>query len=291
MKITNKLGLPQVLVDAIANDDYDAGDSDTSVTTLLQPPRKVALGKQYKGQLIEDASDRIWALMGQSVHKLLEMAGPAPGRIIEQRFFGEMEGWKVSGQVDLIETDEGVTTLSDWKYMSVWEVIHANKYEGGVKPEKTAQLNMLKWLGAGEGVQIDKLQVVCLFRDWSMTKAQTDHEYPQAHVHRLIPPVWDENKTGDYISQRVLMHQAALHDLPLCTEEDRWYSGSVYAVMKTGRKSAIRLMKTQEEADQMVADKEKGATHVEFRPGVNKHCDNYCSVSSVCEQYQEIING
>ena len=295
MKITNKLGLPQVLVDAIANDDYDAGDSDISVTTLLQPPRKVALGKQYAGQLIEDASKRVWAVMGQSVHKLLEMAGPAPGRIIEQRFFGGMEGWKISGQVDLMETDEDVTTLSDWKYMSVWEVIHAREFEGGVKPEKTAQLNMLRWLAAGEGVKVDKIQVVSLFRDWSMTKAETDRDYPQTHVFLLKPPLWDENKTGDYISERVLMHQAAQKEgygLPDCTEEDRWYSGSKYAVMKKGRKSALRLLDSQDEATQWMSDNlGKGGDSIDFRPGENKRCADYCSVASVCQQYQEIING
>ena len=282
MKITNAHGLPQVLVDAVINDSYDAGDSDISVTTLLQPPRKVALTKKHNGDLTEDASDRMWALMGQAMHSILERAGDAQDRIIERRFYGEMEGWKISGQVDLIEKD----VLSDYKFMSVWEIIY------GLKEEKAAQLNMLKWLAEGEGVFINKLQIVGMLRDWQKVKAKTDKDYPQAQIQIIDVPVWDENKTADYISQRVLMHQAATHELPLCTEEDRWYSGSKYAVMKKGRKSALRLLDAQDEAEQWMADNPgKGGDSIDFRPGENKRCADYCSVASVCQQYQEILNG
>src|SRR3990167_5596923 len=43
MKLTNKQGLPQPLVEAVRNDSYGRGDADISVTQLLAPPRKVAL--------------------------------------------------------------------------------------------------------------------------------------------------------------------------------------------------------------------------------------------------------
>src|SRR3954463_10849323 len=38
MKLTNRLGLPEPIVAAVANDGYSRGDADISVTSLLKPP-------------------------------------------------------------------------------------------------------------------------------------------------------------------------------------------------------------------------------------------------------------
>jgi len=59
-------------------------------------------------------------------------------------------------------------------------------------------------------------------------------------------------------------------------------------VKREGRKTAIRLFETREEADEL-AVKEKG--YVEERPAEPKRCTgNYCSVAQWCEQYQGEIN-
>ena len=74
MQITNKAGLPQAFVDAVKADDYDPGESDISVTSLIAPPRLVALRRANEAALTEDASERLWSLQGQIIHSLLERA-------------------------------------------------------------------------------------------------------------------------------------------------------------------------------------------------------------------------
>ena len=45
MKITNELGLPEPLVDAVRNDGYTKGNADFSVTGLISPLPEKADGE------------------------------------------------------------------------------------------------------------------------------------------------------------------------------------------------------------------------------------------------------
>src|SRR6202142_1696526 len=74
MKYTNKQNLPQPIVKAVTNDSYNSGDCDISVTSLLKPPQMLALERLHKDDLEEDVSDRIWSLLGQVIHGILERA-------------------------------------------------------------------------------------------------------------------------------------------------------------------------------------------------------------------------
>ena len=77
-------------------------------------------------------------------------------------------------------------------------------------------------------------------------------------------------------------------ELQPCSDEERWMTETVYATKKEGRKSAIRLFKTIEEATEL-AEKEKG--YVETRQGEPKRCTgDFCGVSKWCKQYQGEIN-
>jgi hypothetical protein len=316
MRITNAAGLPEVLVDAVYNDSYDPGEKvDMSVTTILQPPRKIALEREMGGELVEDASDRIWALMGQSIHTILERADapyiPAilrvvaagvkgsmsiddvlhalkkplemarlhrSDRIVERRFYGEIASWKISGQVDVIEDH----VLSDYKMMSVWEIIY------GLKEEKVMQLNILRWLAEGEGVSIRKIQIVGILRDFQLSKAKYDPNYPQHQVQVVEVPLLPKEAVEDYLKTAINNHKSARFELPECTDEERWYSGDKYAVMKAGRKSALRVLDTKEEAERwMSANPEKKGDSIDYRPGENKRCDNYCAVSEFCRSHME----
>ena len=67
MNITNELNLPEPLVDAIRNDGYTKGDADFSITGLMSPPYQRKLMGEYGGKITEDAADRIWSLVRQSI--------------------------------------------------------------------------------------------------------------------------------------------------------------------------------------------------------------------------------
>lgn len=109
--ITNRFGLPSSLYNAVCNDPY-VGGGDISITRLISPPRIVALTKKHEPEIVEDASDRIWSLLGQSAHLVIERAAGV-GVSAEERLFMPFKGipitdgktwnWELSGQHDVFE--------------------------------------------------------------------------------------------------------------------------------------------------------------------------------------------
>src|SRR5256885_456391 len=102
MRLTNHAGLPTALVAAVQNDSYDGGNCDISVKRLIQPARKVALEKLHADEIVEDVGERIWSLMGQLGHSVLERSGVG---LVEHRLYASVLGWNVSGKADVISAE------------------------------------------------------------------------------------------------------------------------------------------------------------------------------------------
>lgn len=279
MIITNEFDLSDGIVNAVRNDPYDAGDCDISCTSLIAPVRLVALRKRYGGVLVEDASDRIWALLGQAIHTILERAGENDNEsIVERRLFANVAGWTISGQLDRYDIKRQM--LEDYKVTSTWSVI------GDPKPEWIAQLNVLAWLARENGLSVKSLRICAILRDWQKKKAEFDHgNYPKHNVQVVDIPMWEDELVKEYITSRVISHQEAEnmtdYELPECTSEEKWEKDTVFAVMKTGRKSAIKLCSSYEEAEEVM--KAKGGTHIDVREGECTRCKYYCPASSYCQ--------
>lgn len=261
--ITNKHNLPAPLVNAIRNDPYARGQSDISVTQLIQPPqiRKLLQGRD----VAEDASDFIWRLLGQAVHTILERAYPDTAQV-EKRLFAEVMGWTVSGQFDVY--DHGA--LSDYKITSVYAF-------GRVKPEWEAQLNLLAALCRMNDMPVTRLEIVAIFRDWRPKEALAS-DYPPSQVAVIPVPLWPVNVADDYLDERVYLHQ--LEAPPPCTDEERWMQPSKFALMMKGKKRAIKLFDLKPEVTLS-----KGQ-YWEYRPGAFRRCESYCGASSFCEQWK-----
>ena len=60
--ITNKHGLPDALVRAVQNDPYSAGQSDISVTALIDAPQRRVLKRKHDKEITVDVSERPHAL-------------------------------------------------------------------------------------------------------------------------------------------------------------------------------------------------------------------------------------
>lgn len=282
--ITNNLGLPQAIVNAVENDPYDSGVSDISVTRLIAPPQLVELERKHKDEITEDASMRLWALMGQAMHVILERA--ETDALTERRLFCECNGWMVSGAFDrMFLTPEG--TLQDYKFSSVWEYIH------GLKPERAAQLNLLAHLALINGYDITRLEVVFLFRDWIPSKAKREKNYPQTQMARVPVDLWTPEVRADYMLTRTRMHQHAREtgNLPECTPEDRWATPDTFAVMKGKNKRAVRVYDNEDAALNHVANAPDQLLRIEKRFGENKRCDTYCAAADFCSQYQKMKLG
>ncbi len=274
MKITNRFGLPGAIVQALKAEHNNYNLSHISVAELIGPPQIRTLAHQNP-DITQDASSMIWALMGKAMHQILEQAEPSA--IVEQRLYLDIQGWKLGGQFDRMTLSR--RTLQDYKFASVWELIH------GLKSEREQQMNVLAELALHNGYPIKRLEIVHLCRDWSAVKAKGDIRYPQRQISRVEVPLWSADIRQQFIEQRVALHQAADHgDVAPCTDDDRWYSGASWAVMKPGRKSAIKLHDSEAQAHSHAT--ELGGQHyVEHRPGEHKRCASYCLVASVCPQW------
>lgn len=277
MKLTNRLGLPDAIVQALKNDPYDKGNADISVTSLIDSPRKVALAAQYADSLTEDASDRIWSLLGQSIHTILERANRKG--VSERRLSIVVEGWKISGGMDLYD-EAGV--LSDYKTTSVWAV------KNGLKPEWEKQLNVYAHILRANGHEVKGLQIVALLRDWSAPEASRAEYYPQAQVVTMDVPLWSDARAAKYVRERVILHQQARLSLPACTDEEMWTKPTVFAVMERGKKRAVKLHASEADA-QAHAARDK-SFYVEKRPGERTRCRTYCQVSKFCAQWLNELN-
>lgn len=275
MKLTNRLNLPQPIVEAVKNDSYSAGDADMSVTTLLKPPRITALEAKHDGEIEEDASERIWSLLGQVVHGILERADTTG--IAERRLFMTAEGWRISGQMDRFMA--GV--LQDYKFVTVY------KFKDGKVPEEyEAQMNVYAELLRQNGHAVTHLEIVGILRDWSKMEARRDESYPQTQIVVREVPLWPEIKAREFIRTRVILHQQARITLPLCSQEERWAKPDTFAVIKQGAKRATRVYESEDEA--IGHAKQDSALYVQKRLGENTRCQNYCAVSRFCDQFKAL---
>ena len=286
MRITNVHHLPLAIVEAVKNDPYPHGQTgDISATSLIAPPQLVALRRQHEADLEEDASDRIWSLLGQSIHTILERAEPSA--ITERRLFAHCAGWRISGQADRIvplDLEYETIHIEDYKTTSVWSVID------GVKPEWADQLHVLQWLAAENNYDVRGLSIVALLRDWSRNKAKDGGNYPQSPVVTLTVKPRPLKALHEWVTSRVERHQMARAcliggiDPQPCTPEERWERPTVWAVRTPGRKSAVKLWEDWEQAQAHAAELRGG--YIEKRPGEPTRCLHYCPVAAFCPQRQ-----
>jgi hypothetical protein len=271
MHLTNLYGLPDAIYNAVKNDPYQGG-GDISVTKLIDAPQRRTLQKIHRKVVVEDVSDRIWSLMGQAVHTVLERAGTSA--LIEQRLYAEIGGWKLSGQFDRLHLEDEV--LQDYKVCST--------YKAGGDESWERQLNVLRWLAHKNGHKVERLQIVAIFRDWKKSEAKRKEDYPQQPISTIDVRVWSLEECEQYIASRIAMHQKSeAGEVVECSEEERWYSGTTYALMKDGGKRAKRVVPILADLGEIPA-----GHHVVERPGLSRRCEDYCEVAPFCEQFQKL---
>jgi len=284
MKLTNQLGLPQPIVNAIANDDYTKGDCDFSTTQLLRPVRINVLLKRHRKEITEDVSDRIFALFGKSMHKVLELGANPRYCMVEKRYSIDVEvgGVKfvVSGQFDLLDylLDRETGVLSDYKLCSRYVV------GDGVKPEWEQQMNINALILRSNGLPVKSLQIIAIFRDWSKMRAAQKEDYPDKQIQVLPVKIWPEQKTLEFIQYRIQTYILCESFPPVCTPDERWRKPDKWAVVKRGLKRATKLYETKEQANAAI----KGSITyvVEPRPGEDVRCRYYCPVNKFCDYWQ-----
>lgn len=277
--VTNNLGLPLPVVQAIVNDPYNAGDSDYTVTGLLKAPRAVQL--QRTNEIILDAADAVFLLQGKLMHLLLEQAGEDLRKqgclVLETRFFKtyEVDGkkFKVSAQIDVFDPATGI--LSDYKYSSVGAA------KRGLKEDHRWQLNFQAMLLRERNYVVKEAEIVHFMRDWNVMRQYGD--YPPSPTVKFSAKLLSTEEVDAWVVSRIRAHEAAKASLPTCTSNERLNSPT-YAVMKTPAAArATRVLDSRDEAQTFITAKGfKDAVIVE-RPGLDVACLFYCPARAVCD--------
>lgn len=295
MKLTNKYDVPDLIYRAVG-DQFAPQVGRVGVTTLIDAPLVRILRMKHWNEIEEDVGDRMWALLGQAVHSVIERA-QGHMDISEKK----MERWvgkmKLVGKPDVIENN-GTRTLIDLKITSVYS------YLLGDKPAWVKQLNIYRWLAHHAGIEIDELKVYAILRDWQKSKIFHDHNYPKLPFHVVDIEKYDLKFLEQYVLDRMMLHaegdkvvNEAL-EIPehlYCTPEERWQRTTTYAIKAGQNKRAVRVFKSEEEAKQYCSQitLSRGPAFtkkwwIEERPGLCVRCEDYCSVKNFCPAYRAI---
>lgn len=156
-------------------------------------------------------------------------------------------------------------------------------------------------------IKITRTSLCARLKDWSKWEAYTKggihRGYPASEFIVMdCPPAPNEHKEVlSFIHDRVGVHHAAreLPDdkLPECTEKDRWAKPSCYAVVYLDGKSKGRAVPkganfhTRRAAEAFKANaepKSKNKMNIEFRPGAQTRCEDWCDVAQVCQQFKKL---
>lgn len=287
MKLTNELNLPQPFVDA-ATSDYQYTDKRYSVTSVLKGTREAILQRRHADEIETDVSEMVWAIFGSAVHKILEQSEETADQLKENWLSVEVQnGYELSGIFDLY--DDATGTVTDYKTATVWKFIY-KEFD-----DWRTQCLAYVWLLRKIGFNARRGEIVGMLKDHSKTKAKTDHTYPQYPVQRIGWNFTDKDLEGfeSWLKAKFSEIEAAEKlsddDLPLCSDVERWHKPDKYAVMKEGRKTAVKLYDSEEEANARVESEGKGY-YVEHRKGEDSKCLNYCSAREFCSHYRELMN-
>lgn len=253
-----------------------------SITSLIGSPLVRVLQMRHAGEIDEDVSENLWALLGSAVHQVIEKSASGTEIKLECQY----EGANLVGVIDHYVKG----CITDWKLTSKWAAIYADNKSW------EQQLQCYAFLAGAHGYPVDKIQVYMILRDWNKREAQKNPDQPQIPFQAIEYPLWDKARISDYLKERVSIHLEAEKclvggkelEIPAslwCTPEERWAKPDTYAVMKDGNQRAVRVVESQEAAEKIMEaeiERTKKKHSVVFRPGEDTRCASYCGVSAWC---------
>ena len=182
--ITNKYNLPQTFVNIMKRPTYSKGKANISATELISSPRIVQLRKLHEDKIETDVADMVWSIFGTAIHGVLEH-GKDENHLIEERLHANVDGWSISGAIDLqIINEDGTVTINDYKTTGAWAVMNE-------KIDWELQLNIYAWLVEKvKQVPVKKLEIVAIIRDWSRRDAAIKEAYPDAPIKVIPIALW-----------------------------------------------------------------------------------------------------
>ena len=282
MIVKNSMGLPQAFINALNLERHNEKGS-YSATTLLKGACEQVLTDRHFEEIEIDVSDCVWQIWGTAVHLIFEKAGIEG--FTEEKFEVPVSNSKVTGRVDLYDLEN--ETIYDWKTASTWKV-QFNDFT-----DWDRQGLIYAWLMKQNGLKVKEIKFVALLKDHSKSMARKNAEYPQKPVviHTVRATEEALAEIEKFITEKVKQFEKAenLADWEICpcSKEERWATEDKWAVMKNGRKTALKVCSSKKEAQEYIAN--NGGDTIEYRAGESKKCADYCTVCQFCPFYKKLI--
>jgi hypothetical protein len=289
MKFTNKMNYPDYVKAWLEHDSYDHEEGVLSATRLLAPIRQTILMKRHEAELETDVADLIASRYGTAIHESFEHIDMGPSILKEQRFYAMIGTQKISGKFDMLVDEGDGNRLVDIKSTSVWTYIYGSRDEDFIK-----QLSILRYILLMNQKKVkDEAHVVYVFTDWKKSDAKKNPDYPQQRI--IMKTVKLNDMIDIWLEGRVMEIRKFADDrvpddaLPECTDEELWRKGDKYAVMKPGRKTAVKVFDELAMAKEYIQANNLNDCMVEHRKGSVARCNPYCLVRKWCNQYQRLL--
>lgn len=269
-----------------------------STTTLIGPLRKALYGMlNPEPTEPQDVISLLASSKGTIMHAGMTQALQAhnSGYTCEQRIETEVDGWKISGEFDILTPDK---QIKDLKFVSNYNLKKLqedmDKLEPGMSLEDMyeqvptyfkyqAQLSVYHYLLNDQDVKPYGSILFILNNGSDMGKYKVDSE--------VTFPLWPREATEEFITNRIAVLKQHLADstLPLCSDTERGYSPGSWKLQRVSptnnKLSTVRGSIFDNEPEFRAFVRKSG------RPGDSEliaepkyaMC-NYCNYSSICDQ-------
>lgn len=301
MRITNEFNLPKALVN-IANKNNQPHNKENcfSATTLLKGVKEIVLDIRHFDEITMDVSDMVWTIFGTAVHEIAEKGHDGEDGESEIAFEYVLpiksklgKTYKLTGRCDLY--NENKFLLEDYKTATTWKFIYKD-FEDWEKQGYTYTFLIRK-----SGKYVNKINFHALLKDWSqgdLEKAKKKGEYYPEHSIVTYSFVPEESKLHDIelaILEKaqkivdIIENEIPDDEIEICNENERWATKPMWAVMKEGRVTALKLCESEKQAKEYIdmQFKDKNKMYIQYRPGEDKKCMRYCPCCEFCNYYKE----
>ena len=286
MILTNKGNLPKPYVDFVEKTCNQKHNEKGcySATTLIQGVKQTVLKDRHFDEITADVADFHSAVMGTAFHYIMESNTDDKNFFKEERLEAQVSNSKVTGKFDLYDLENCI--LYDWKTTNTFK----HKFADFSEWEKQGLI--YAWLFKKNGLDVKKVCFIAEFKDYSLSQKEKDADYPANPIQNEFEVLITEEKLCEiekWIEERVkeLERAESLNDnkIERCSDAEVWARGEKWAVMKNGRKTAVRVFESEAEAQEnMFALK---GDYIEHREPEYVRCKNYCTACKFCSFYKE----
>ena len=269
-----------------------------STTTLIGPLRKAIYGMlQPESTEPQDVNFLLASAKGTAMHQGMTNALTAygSGYVCEQRIETEVDGWKISGEFDILTPDK---QIKDLKFVSNYNLKKLQEdmliLQPGMSLEEMyeqtptyfkyqAQLSVYYYLLNDPEVKPYASIIFMINNGSDMGKFKVDSE--------VTFPLWPREATQEFIENRVAIIKQHLADstLPLCSDAERGFSPAEYKLQRVsptnGQLTTVRGSKFDNYTKfrEFVVAKGKLGDVEQITEAKHTLC-NYCNYSSICTQ-------